>query len=134
MSSALATQPQPAPITKAGQARLTNNALLAGSGAVLLLAPLAFGAVEPWAVFALELCAMLLFTMWALRQWSDRELNVSGHPLYRPMAVFFALVLLQWMLGTTAYRYVTYSRLLLYAAYGMLAFVVTQTLRRSSQF
>jgi len=134
MSSALATQPQPAPITKARQARLTNNALLAGSGAVLLLAPLAFGAVEPWAVFALELCSMLLFTMWALRQWSDRELNVSGHPLYRPMAVFFALVLLQWMLGTTAYRYVTYSRLLLYAAYGMLAFVVTQTLRRSSQF
>jgi hypothetical protein len=36
--------------------------------------------------------------------------------------------------GTTAYRHVTYSRLLLYAAYGMLAFVVTQTLRRSFQF
>ena len=37
-------------------------------------------------------------------------------------------------MGTTAYRHVTYSHLLLYAAYGMLAFVVTQTLRRSSQF
>ena len=36
--------------------------------------------------------------------------------------------------GTTAYRHVTYSHLLLYAAYGMLVFVVTQTLRRSSQF
>jgi O-antigen ligase len=38
------------------------------------------------------------------------------------------------MTGTTAYRHVTYTQLLLYAAYGMLAFVVTQTLRRSSQF
>jgi O-antigen ligase len=38
------------------------------------------------------------------------------------------------MLGTTAYRLVTYTHLLLYAAYGMLIFVVTQTLRRSSQF
>ncbi len=56
------------------------------------------------------------------------------HPLYRPMAAFFALVLLQWLVGTTAYRQVTYSHLLLYAAYGMLVFVVTQTLRRSSQF
>ncbi len=50
------------------------------------------------------------------------------------MAAFFALLLVQWAVGTTAYRHVTYAHLLLYAAYGMLVFVVTQTLRRSSQF
>jgi O-antigen ligase len=43
-------------------------------------------------------------------------------------------VLAQWLVGTTAYRHATYADLLLYAAYGMLAFVVTQTLHRSSQF
>src|SRR6202008_1035963 len=32
------------------------------------------------------------------------------------------------------YRHATYMQILLYAAYGMLAFVVTQSLRRSSQF
>jgi O-antigen ligase len=101
---------------------------------VLLLAPLAFGAVEPWSIFAVEACAMLLLAVWASRQWINRELNVSDHVLYRPMAAFFALVLVQWLVGTTAYRHVTYSHLLLYAAYGMIAFVVTQTLRRSSQF
>ena len=77
---------------------------------------------------------MLLLAAWASRQWINRELDVSDHVLYRPMAAFFALALVQWLTGTTAYRLVTYTHLLLYAAYGMLAFVVTQTLRRSSQF
>jgi O-antigen ligase len=130
----VATQPEPAPVAKASQPRLTNNALLLGATAVLLLGPLAFGAVEPWSIFALEACAMLLLGVWASRQWINRELNVSDNVLYRPMAAFFALVLVQWVVGTTAYRHVTYFHLLLYAAYGMLVFVVTQTLRRSSQF
>jgi O-antigen ligase len=133
VSSALATPPEPAPVAKVSQSRLTNNALLAGACAVLLLGPLVFGAVEPWSIFALEACAMLLLAGWASRQWINRELNVSDHVLYRPMAAFFALALVQWVVGTTAYRHVTYSHLLLYAAYGMVAFVVTQTLRRSSQ-
>jgi O-antigen ligase len=134
VSSALATQPEPAPVAKASQPRLTNNALLMGACAVLLLGPLAFGAVEPWSIFALEACAMLLLAVWAYRQWINRELSVSDNVLYRPMAAFFALVLLQWVAGTTAYRHATYAHMLLYAAYGMLAFVVTQTLHRSSQF
>ena len=134
MSSALATQPEPAPVAKASRPRITNNALLTGACAVLLLGPLAFGAVEPWSIFALEACAMLLVVVWACRQWINRELNLSDHVLYRPMAAFFALVLVQGVVGTTAYRHATYSQLLLYAAYGMLVFVVTQTLRRSSQF
>lgn len=134
MSSALATQPEPAPIAKVSQPRLTSNVLLMGACAVLLLGPLAFGAVEPWSVFALEASAVLLLMTWAWRQWINRELHVWDHVLYRPMAAFFVLVLVQWVLGTTTYRQVTYSHLLLFAAYGMLVFVVTQTLRRSSQF
>lgn len=134
MSSALATQPEPAPVVKAAAPRLTNSVLLVGACAILLLGPLAFGAVEPWSIFALEACSMLLFGAWAYRQWLNRELSILDHPLYRPMVAFFALVLVQWLAGITVYRHVTYSHLLLYAAYGMLVFVVTQTLRRSSQF
>ena len=134
MSSALAAPPEPVPAAKVSRPRLTNTALLMGASAVLLLGPLAFGAVEPWSIFALEACAMLLLAVWAYRQWISRELNVSSNPLYLPMAAFFVLALVQWVVGTTAYRHVTYSHLLLYAAYGMLAFVVTQTLRHSSQF
>ncbi len=134
MSSALATQPEPAPLTRASQPRLTNTVLLTAACAVLLLAPLAFGAVEPWSIFALETCAALLLAIWAYRQWMNRDLNVSDNALYRPMAAFFGLALVQWLTKITAYRHVTASHLLLFAAYGMLAFVVTQTLRRSSQF
>jgi O-antigen ligase len=134
VSSAVATPPEPAPVAKASRPRLTNTALLMGACTVLLLGPLAFGAVEPWSIFALEACAVLLLAVWAFRQWLNREVNVSDNVLYRPMVAFFALALVQWSVGTTAYRHVTYSHLLLYAAYGMLAFVVTQTLRRGSQF
>ena len=133
MSSVLATQPEPKPVVKATRPLLTNGALLMSAGAVLLLGPLAFGAVEPWSIFALEAGAVAVLSLWAFRQWNSREINLLEQPIYRPMAAFFALLLLQWVIGT-AYRQVTYSHLLLYAAYGMLAFVVTQTLRRSSQF
>jgi O-antigen ligase len=130
----LATQPEPAPVPKVSHPRLTNNLLLAGACAVLLLGPLAFGAVEPWSIFGLETCSMALLVLWAFRQWTTRELQISDNALYRPMAAFFALLVVQWALGTTAYRQATSAHLLLYAAYGMLVFVVTQTLRRSSQF
>jgi O-antigen ligase len=134
VSSALAPPPEPAPVAKVSQPRLTNNALFAGTCGVLLFGPLAFGAVEPWSVFVLELSSLLLFTLWAYRQWTNHQLDVSDHPLYRPMGAFFALAALQLVAGTTAYRQVTYSHLFLYAAYGMLVFVATQTLHKASQF
>ena len=134
MSSALAMPPEPAPVAKASRLRLTNSTHFAATSAVLLLAPLAFGAVEPWSIFALEACAVLLLLAWGYRQWLRGQMDVGYNVLYLPMAAFFVLALLQWLTGATAYRHVTYTRLLLYAAYGMLAFVATQSLRRSSQF
>src|SRR5882757_9332899 len=107
--------------------------LFAGATAILMAAPLAFGAVQPWAVFLLESSAAVLFLAWIFRQWTNPELRVPWHPLYAPMLAVGGLILVQWIAGLTAYRHVTYSLLLLYASYGMLAFVVTQTLRRSSQ-
>jgi O-antigen ligase len=134
VSSALATQPEPAPVANVSPPRLTNTVLLMGACCVLLLGPLAFGAVEPWSIFGLEMSAASIFGIWAYRQWNSYEINISENVLYRPSAAFFALVLAQWVFGTTAYRHATYNQVLLYAAYGMLAFVVSQTLRRSSQF
>ena len=134
MTSALAAPPKSAPEPQTSRGpRLTNSMLLAAAGSVLLAAPLVFGAVEPWSIFALEACAVLLLVAWTFRQCLNEQLDVINNVLYLPMAAFFALALLQWI-GTTAYRYVTYRHLLLYAAYGMFAFVTTQTLRRSSQF
>lgn len=127
-------KPEHAPVPRASPSKVTNSALLAGTGAVLLLAPLAFGAVEPWSIFALEACAALLLVIWGVRQWFNRQIDFSNNVVYRPMAAFFVLAAAQWLIGVTAYRHVTYQHILLYAAYGMLAFVATQSLRRSAHF
>lgn len=127
-------QPEPAPVPKASRSKLANSALLASAGAVLLLAPLAFGAVEPWAIFALEGCAVLLLVAWGFHHWIHHQVAVSNNVLYLPMAAFLVLALAQCLTGAAAYRHITYTYMLLYAAYGMLAFVATQSLRRSSQF
>jgi len=133
VSSALAYRTEPDRVAPQSRLHLSSSTLLGGATVVLLLAPLAFGAVEPWAIFLLEASAAALLLAWGFRQWASRELTVAPHPLYGPMLAFGALVAVQRLAGITAYKHVTYSLLLLYFGYGMLAFVVTQTLRRSSQ-
>ncbi|MBI3475460.1 MAG: O-antigen ligase family protein [Acidobacteria bacterium] len=129
----MARPPIPEPSVSRLSVSASSSALLAGTVVVLLAAPLAFGAVQPWAIFSLESCAAALFIAWGLLQWNHQEIKVEWHPLYAPMLAFAALVALQWITGSTAYRHITYSLLLLYASFGMLVFVATQNLKRSSQ-
>ena len=133
MSSALAYRPEPDSGPPPARAGWSASTLLMAACAVLLLAPLAFGAVQPWAIFALQVGSALLLLAWGYHQWSNRELHFTINPLYPPMFAFIGLVVLQLLSGRTAYRHVTYSLLLLYLSYGILAFLTTQTLRRSSQ-
>jgi O-antigen ligase len=133
VSSALAHRSHSERVAPHFRFRLSSTTLFGGAALILLLAPLTFGAVQPWAIFLLEASATLLLLAWGVHQWRSRELKLSWHPLYAPMLAFGALVALQWIFGLTAYRHVTYSLLLLYATYGILAFVATQTLWRSSQ-
>jgi len=113
--------------------RLSSMSLFTAAFMILLLAPLAFGAVEPWAIFALESSSAVLLAAWLLRQYRGAELRLAPNPIYLPMLAFLALVLLQCLTGITAYRAATYSQFLLYLSYVAVAVVATQTLRRSSQ-
>jgi O-antigen ligase len=133
VSAALAVKPESDRSASQPSLGLSSTGLLAAACTILLLAPMAFGAVETWSIFALQASAALLFAGWGLWQWGSGELKIAPHPLYAPALAFVALVLLQSLTGITAYRHATYSALLLYPAYGMLVFVVTQTLRRTSQ-
>src|SRR4029077_7751905 len=58
---------------------------------------------------------------------------VVWNPLFPPILIFAALVVLQVVTGRTAYRYETSSSALLYCAYGLLCFLAVQCLRRTSQ-
>lgn len=133
MSSALAHSHKPGHLAQRPAWRLSSSTLLGGACVVLLSAPLAFGAVQPWAIFLLQATSVALLIAWGYHQWKSGELKIVWHPVYAPMLAFGALVVMQWVTGLTSYRYVTYSLLLLYVSYGILIFVVTQALKRSSQ-
>lgn len=110
-----------------------DTAVLYGSFALLLFGPLAFGAVEPWAIFLMEGAAAALFALWSIRQFQAGELRISSNPLFRPMLAFGVLIALQIVTGSTAYRWVTSSSALLYCSYGTICFLVAQSLRRTRQ-
>ena len=100
---------------------------------LLGFAPLAFGAVQPWAIFILESAAAALFVLWLVTQAKLGEIRVSESPLFAPMVVFGALIVLQILAGRSAYRYQTIHQAMLYCAYGLLCFLVLQCLRKTSQ-
>jgi O-antigen ligase len=109
------------------------NVLLYGTFGLLMFGPLAFGAVEPWSIFVLETGSALLMLLWLAKQWLDRELRIQWNPLFPPMAAFAIVILSQLVLRMSAYPHDTVSGALLYCAYGMLCFLTSQSLLRSSQ-
>jgi O-antigen ligase len=111
----------------------TDSFVFYGVFGLLLLGPLAFGGVEPWAIFSLEAGAGVLFVVWVASRFSSSELSIGWSALFAPMLLFAALVAFQIATRKTAYRYATFSSSLLYGAYGLLCFLTVQCLRRSSQ-
>lgn len=107
--------------------------LLYGIFGLLMFGPLAFGAVEPWSIFLVETGAVLLTLLWLAKQWINEEIAIHWNPIFLPMAAFAGLIFVQVVFRRTAYRHDTLSEAMLYCAYGMLCFLATQTLRRSSQ-
>lgn len=107
--------------------------LLYGTFGLLMFGPLAFGAVEPWSIFIVELGALALTLLWLYKQWIDGAIDIVWNPLFPPMAAFGVLIFVQLGFGLSAYRHDTISQAMLYCAYAMLCFVATQSLVRSSQ-
>lgn len=110
-----------------------HSVILYGVFGLLLFCPLAFGAVEPWSIFLLEAATMLLFVFWIWTQFSSGRISILWNPIFAPVLVFAALVLIQIVAGKTAYRNATFSSFLLYTAYGILCFLVVQCLRTTRQ-
>jgi len=107
--------------------------LFYGVFGLLLFGPLAFGLVEPWAIFILESGAALLLVLWVLQQTSAGELKVSGSPLFIPMGIFAALIVVQLLTRRTSYLYDSLLSARLYVAYGILCFLAVQVLRKREQ-
>ena len=69
--------------------------------ATLFGAPLAFGAVVPWAWGALGLLACLELIMWAFGSVQRGSLRLIWSPLYIPLALFLLLGVVQYTAGLT---------------------------------
>ena len=115
------------------QKQTLDSALLYATFGLLMFGPLAFGAVEAWSTFLLEAGAATLTVIWLILQVRRGEIKIFGNPLFLPMGVFAALILVQVIFHFAAYRHDAVNGAFLYCAYGMLAFLTTQTLRRNSQ-
>lgn len=61
------------------------------------------------------------------------KLQIRENRLFAPMLGFGALVCIQLAFGRTTYAYETQAHALLYAAYGLLCFLIVQCLRRTWQ-
>jgi O-antigen ligase len=109
------------------------TALLYGIFGLLLVGPLAFGAVEPWSIFLMEVGSAALFLLWIGTQVLDREMKIRWNPLFLPMGVFGLLIVSQLVFRRTAYAHDTASQALLYFSYGLLCFLAGQSLIRGSQ-
>jgi O-antigen ligase len=115
------------------RASALDSVIFYGVFILLMFGPLAFGAVEPWAIFTLEAGAALLLLLWAIRQVRSGELSLVGNPVFAPMLLFASLFAAQLATGRTAYRYETFSTALLYCAYAILCFLIIQTMRHTAR-
>lgn len=110
-----------------------DSRILFSLAALLMFCPLAFGAVEPWAIFILQAGSSVLFFIWALAQFRSPQVSIQWSPLFAPMLAFAGLMCMQLLPGVSAYRRATYSQLLLYVSYGIGCFLLVQTLTRSRE-
>src|ERR1051326_4615768 len=70
--------------------------------ATLLLAPLAYGAVEPWAWGALYVLSFAGLALWALGSMREKVVHIVWSPLYWAAALFLIVGLVQYFGRLTA--------------------------------
>jgi O-antigen ligase len=110
-----------------------SSRILFSVAGVLMFCPVAFGAVNAWGHFILQASATVLLLIWALDQMRSTRVNIRWNPVFSPMIAFAALMCTQLLPGISAYWHATFSQLLLYVSYGILCFLLTQTLTSSRE-
>lgn len=108
-----------------------NSRVLFSVVGLLMFCPLAFGAVEPWSIFILQAASTVLLVAWAVNQMRSPEVSIHWSPLFPPMIAFAGVMCIQLLPAFSTYWHATFSQLLLYVSYGILCFLLVQTLSSS---
>jgi O-antigen ligase len=104
--------------------------LVLGLCVLLIVAVLAFGAVDEWSTFAFEAGAGALFLVWVGKQLVSRQVKLSKNPLYLPTFLFFGLILTQIALRSSAYLYLTEYAALQYVSYGFVLLITAECVKQ----
>ncbi len=124
----IAAQSAPAALsTPPAASRLRKAVIFWGVAGLLMFGPLAFGAVEAWSLFIIQMGASLLLALWVLDQVLAGKVEVRSSPLFAPLLLFGALVFWQRAAGLSAYAYATEAEGMKYATYFILFFLASQT-------
>src|SRR4029077_3245910 len=108
---------EPMPATALQTARTPNprepargkldSLLFFGLSAVIIFGPLAFGAVEDWAIFTQEIATVVLLGVWVAQALLAQDSGFSPNPLYGPMSLLALIVTVQMVFRTPGYGYAT---------------------------
>lgn len=113
-------------------AAILDTLVFGGLCAVLLFGVLAFGAVEGWALFSLQVATGVLGAIWSIGFLLRGNFALRTNPIYGPMALFGLLMIVQFV-GSTAYRYATATEFFRYAMYAILAVIAVETVYRETR-
>src|SRR5579884_4281649 len=84
--------PRVATVEHSRAERVLEGLVLYFTLAVLIFGPLAFGAVEPWSVFVLEISAAVLFLAWTAGQLISGTIQIRWAAIFAPMLLFGGVV------------------------------------------
>ena len=93
---------------------------------LLTFTVLAHGAVEPWSETALEVGAAALFLGWGLLFATGAAPTVRWNWLLAPVAGLLAFAMFQYLVPTTAVRFLTRIEILKFSALAILMFLAVQ--------
>lgn len=94
--------------------------------AVLMAAPLAFGAVQPWTWTGMGIAIVLLALAWAIQRVRAGSLTLPWSPLFLPLMVALGVALVQLFAGMTLDAAATRESTIKLAIYALLFLVALQ--------
>ena len=100
--------------------------------ATLMAAPLAFGAVQPWAWAAMSLAIVLLALAWAVGRARASSLTLLWSPLLIPLIATLGLALVQLFAGVSMDTAATRESAIKLAVYALLFFLALQCFSAAS--
>ena len=100
--------------------------------ALLMAAPLAFGAVQPWAWGAMTVGVACLLLFWAVGCARAGAVTLAWSPLYTPGLALLALAVLQLRFGLTMDRIATREAILKLVTYIAIFFLTQQLFQAPS--